>query len=347
MVDDGNSANNLYNLQAGATTITTGLQEGTWYNAWLVINNATDTMDVYINEGSSRPTVGDKVNGAPVPFINATGNILDRFVVSGGLGTTRNAAIDDIGIQSGAVTAALLFDDFEPYTVNANVPTSGMWGFIGGTGNTNKTRNQSTATPFGGPNQYAELIDDEGFGGGEGIRIMSDQVSAGVGAVTTFSFDFYEPTGGGASVIRAGYSVDDDLNSGENRNFFTLDDGTLGGVSGGDDNSYNLDTAYTVYMIFNDTGSSLVYEGGTIAAGEAHVWLEELDSGNFVFAGTSSTSANNGASYRVGFRTFSTEAQSLLVDNVALDAGVGVTIPEPTSLALLGLGGLLLSRRRR
>jgi len=48
MVDDGNATNNLYDLKAGGTTITTGLSEGTWYNAWLVIDNATDTMDVYI-----------------------------------------------------------------------------------------------------------------------------------------------------------------------------------------------------------------------------------------------------------------------------------------------------------
>lgn len=250
-------------------------------------------------------------------------------------------------VAGSAHAVPLLTDDFESYDVGKAVPTSGMWSIGDPSGSpltTNTVRDESTATPFGTPNRYVELIDD---GPAEGIQLLSHSVSEAVGAVTTFSFDFVETAGGGDSPILVGYSIGNQLNTDNARNVVVLDDGTVGWLSSvGDDNTYQLDTAYTLYMIFNDTSSGVDYEGGTIDAGTAHIWLQELDSGNLAFAGVSSdVDANTGSSYRVGFNTWASLLQTLLVDNAAWDAGI--VIPEPSSLALLGLGGLLCSRRRR
>lgn len=284
------------------------------------------------------------MNGSPVGFINGTANALDRFVVSGGLGTSQNAHIDDISLTSGGLNPALFFDDFESYAEDAGVTTAGPWAFTGGTAAARTARGDSSGTPFGGNNQYLEMDDANTS---DSIRMQSPNFTEVAGAVSTFSFDFYEETNGGPNSLIAGYATNgDDLNGAGRRQVVRLSNGTISTVTVGDDNTYDLDTAYTLYMIFNDSGSSFDYEGGTINASEAHVWIEELDSGNFVFVGTSSAENAADTAYRVGFRTFTSNIQSMLVDNVELSLGA-VAVPEPTSLALLGLGGLLIARRRR
>lgn len=99
-------------------------------------------------------------------------------------------------------------------------------------------------------------------------------------------------------------------------------------------------------MIFNDTASSISYAGGTIAASDAHVWLEPLGSNNYTFAGTATATNDQTTSYRVGFRSFNAPLQEIWVDNYELH-DAALAIPEP-SIAVLGdLGLLALLRRRR
>jgi len=354
MVDDGNTTNGTYNLKAGATTLATGLAEGTWYNAWLVIDNATNTMDVYLNNGYSEIVAADKINTSPVAFINGTANALDRFVVSGGLGAQQKANVDDINLDAGDISTTavysntrLFFDDFENYSANTDIDTSGRWGTANATAGFWTVEDESTATPFGaGPNQFGNLNDSSASAS---IRLQSPSLTEAVNAVTTFSFDFSEPTGGGDSNLIVGYSTNgDDLNGTGSRQTINLNNGTITGLASVASDTYDLDTAYTLYMIYNDSGSDVNYDGGTITNGDAHIWIEELDSGNFIFVGTSSEQ-NPGTvatSYRVGFRSFSTFVQAVQIDNVELTLGAAA-VPEPASLALLGLGGLLLTRRRR
>ena len=162
LTDDGNASNGTYNPQVGASTLATGLTEGTWYNLWMVVDNANDTMDLYLNGGISKPTVGDKINGSPVAFMNGTANAIDRFVVSGSgqvNGNQLTACVDDINLDAGAVSAALFFDDFETYAANASNITAGPWTTAAGSGATRTVRDDGTATPFGSNNQYLEMDD--------------------------------------------------------------------------------------------------------------------------------------------------------------------------------------------
>ena len=144
--------------------------------------------------------------------------------------------------------AVLFSDDFESYTANGNIGTS-IWAEAAGVASYMTARDENTATPFGTPNQYAQLA-DSGSGNGEFIRLMSSTLGDTANALTTLQFDFFEPADTGNSVMRFGYAGDDgaryDLNSGGGRLVATLNNGTIGGVSGGTSNSYSMDTAYTM-----------------------------------------------------------------------------------------------------
>lgn len=255
-----------------------------------------------------------------------------------------------IGMLGLSAHGAVLFsDDFESYTAGNNIGTS-VWTEAAGVSTYMTARDESTSTTFGTPNQYAQLA-DVGGGSNQFLRLLSSTEIDAANALTTLSFDFYEPTGGGDSVMRFGYAGNDgtryDLNGGGGRLVSTLNNGTIGGVSGGS-NTYSLDTAYSMYMIFNDTNASVSYAGGSIAAFTAALWLEELGTGSFVFAGSASASNSQDlGGYRIGFRTFNAEVQTLLVDNVSLFEGAPSAIPEPTTTLLGALGMLALLRRRR
>ena len=218
------------------------------------------------------------------------------------------------GMACSAFAADLFFDDFESYSANSTV----VWDTVGGSTTLRTVRDEATDTPFGTPNQYGELADTTT----SYVRIQSPNIAAASAAVTTLSFDFYEPSTGGSDSIGFGYAMaDDQLNSGGSRLRLNLDNGTIGGVTGGTA-TYSLDTAYTIRVIFNDTASPVDYAEGTVAAGTADVWLEALGSGTLVFAGTAEVTNSQTASYRIGFRTFTSPTQTLLVDDVALASGV-------------------------
>ena len=102
--DDTTANDGLFNLVVGGTTLTSGLTTNTWYNLWMVVDNNTDTVDYYLNTGSGDATIGDKLNGSPVAFLNTTSNALDRFVASGSGavgGVEHSVYIDDIHLASG------------------------------------------------------------------------------------------------------------------------------------------------------------------------------------------------------------------------------------------------------
>jgi hypothetical protein len=104
LTDDATANNNLFNLVAGPNILATGLTENVWYNVWMVIDNSTDTMDVYLNTGSADATAGEKLNASPIAFLNGTTAALDTFITSGSDSVNsagQNVHVDDIHLASG------------------------------------------------------------------------------------------------------------------------------------------------------------------------------------------------------------------------------------------------------
>ena len=203
-------------------------------------------------------------------------------------------------------------------------------------------RDETTSAVFGSPNQYGEFFD---AATGAGMRVLSPSYTQASNAVTTFQFDFYEPTGGGADALVFGYSRTDELNGSNSRARVNLDDGTITGLTTTNTNTYSLDTVYTVYMILNDTTSPVAYDGGILAASTADIWLQ-ASAGSAYLAGSVGVVNAQDSDYSVGFTTFSAPLQNVNIDNVSLFEGAAA-VPEPSASLLGLLGSLLLLRRRR
>jgi len=192
---------------------------------------------------------------------------------------------------------------------------------------------ESNNNPFPSGTFYA-YINDNDPGNGNGTRFITtddDSDPNGYGAqitgqVTTFSFDFFEPTdqagddtGGGTGF---GYSNADDLNSGERVFRAFLDDGMLRADNGlaGASVAYALDTVHTVWMFANDSTSSVAnYSGGeTLDPGEADVWIS-LAGADPIYAFTAGM--QNAAPHGVGFRSFTGDVEEAYIDNVLVMPG--------------------------
>ena len=80
-VVDDSSATGTFQLDArdgsGFTApLATGLAPDTWYNLWMVVDQTTDTYDVYMNTGTGDAAAGDRLNAAPLNFRNGTSDVL-------------------------------------------------------------------------------------------------------------------------------------------------------------------------------------------------------------------------------------------------------------------------------
>ena len=62
-------------------------------------------------------------------------------------------------------------------------------------------------------------------------------------------------------------------------------------------------------MIFNDTASPVAYDGGTLPALTAHIWLEQ-SGGSPYFVGSVAASNGQTTAYTVGLRTFNSSLQN-------------------------------------
>lgn len=157
-----------------------------------------------------------------------------------------------------------------------------------------------------------------------------------------FSFDFYESTGSGTDPLFIGYT-DDRLGSTRARAQFSLSDGNLGVTNAGDVATYSLDTVYTAFLVLNDTATAQNYNGVSIAAETASLWIQESGS-SLAYAGSIDPGkAANTDGYALAFTSFNAATPEVWVDNVELSV-----VPEPSTMALLlGSLGLLALRRRR
>jgi hypothetical protein len=278
----------------------------------------------------------------------------------------------------GTAQAGILFsDDFESRTVDQQPSTgtgTGDWSdiTIGGDGQISVRNGDSPAgapdqdfSPFGSANQYLEvsqgtntdnvLLEKEGANGASGSPVVS------------LRFDFFHAsdnpfqssgTGSGLFVIRLADDLERTGSSSKSDRIVQLsfENGTVTNDSRSDGGtsdataSYDLDTAFRVTYVLNNSNSTINYGGGlTLASGAIDLWFDDTR----VIAGNSvrelDALGNNVDDFE--FRIFSSRQNvAAFADNVRFhnEAIRGVAIiPEPASLVLLALGGLALLRRPR
>lgn len=76
----------------GGSTDVGNATRGQWYNLWIVANNSTDTMNVYLNQGTSAATGGDLIASA-FAFRNGTASALShvQLTIANVTGSSRSA----------------------------------------------------------------------------------------------------------------------------------------------------------------------------------------------------------------------------------------------------------------
>lgn len=92
---DGRSGNAFVDL-------VDGLSINVWYNVWLVVDQATDTYDVYLNTGPADATAANKLNATPLTFRYGTTDPLNTFLtLAGSAPVDFGARLDDLTLLQG------------------------------------------------------------------------------------------------------------------------------------------------------------------------------------------------------------------------------------------------------
>lgn len=87
---------------AFTSTLASGLALNSWHNIWMVVNQSSDTYDLYMNTGTDDATLAQKLNSTPLNFRNGTGDGLTKFLALAGAAPVDNGVlIDDITYLTG------------------------------------------------------------------------------------------------------------------------------------------------------------------------------------------------------------------------------------------------------
>ena len=209
--------------------------------------------------------------------------------------------------------------------------------------------------PFnlGSGNTYVRQDDGSTTSGGfVGILDSPTVQSAADGSVFSVNFLFNEPTVADRNdniAFRVGDSQDSNAVAIDLR----FDDGVLSASNSGSTMTaaYALDTVFGLDVVGNESGATITYNGGETLPNDSYdVYLTDA-AGNTTLVLNDQGFRNTGETLdTVIFQTFGSARQQFAYDNFRLsdDATVlGVTpIPEPASVAAMGLLGLVALRRR-
>jgi len=249
-------------------------------------------------------------------------------------------------ILSGASQASLIAStDFESYPLgNISSSATPFYGFNGAGGQVT-----NNPTPFGPNNQFVKLDASLGTGGAGINTVLS---------LTTYKFDIYEPNSGQSGIYRFGLTANDLNNTAYI--CWGIDDGVITasfntGLASGTAPTLTLDTRYTAYVLFNDSGSIQAINGSggaNINDNEAALFIYNPGTGIMTDGGRFTNNLTGSAPTRFIFRSFTGGANNnqIYLDNFSVDNTL--VVPEPTTIALLGMGSLALLagagvRRRR
>ena len=81
--------------------VTTPVAANTWYNLWVVVDNASNTFRLYLNEGDDDATAADQVGGV-CAFRKQTANSLHRFITHAWGSLQNQIMFDDVYVMDGA-----------------------------------------------------------------------------------------------------------------------------------------------------------------------------------------------------------------------------------------------------
>ncbi|MGJ8695241.1 MAG: PEP-CTERM sorting domain-containing protein [Verrucomicrobiaceae bacterium] len=243
------------------------------------------------------------------------------------------AALSSISLSHAAVIAQ---DNFESYTAgsaDATDFTSGTWS--GG------QRSEFDVVNSGAPaatltGNYVEMksrVNNFSF---------VNQDTATTQTVGTMSFDLVIPSAVGTNgYLRLSLQGDAGL-----FRHVDISGASNTGPEGKEVGGLSEDTVHRIDAVMNTTGSTINFGSESLAADSIAVYVD----GTLAYT---NTAANNGATLgRVGFWMTDEAAgavKTMYMDNMVFqDEAIITAIPEPSSLALVGLGALgMLTRRRK
>ena len=258
-------------------------------------------------------------------------------------------AVTLLGFTAGSTVADVIVDeDFEGATSFADTVFSGER-VDNGTGVSATLETDSTTFPSNGAgNTFVNLTTTTDNFAAVGVNDDFSELDNGIFSA---SFMFNEPvqaTPGGEARFYIGG------NTGDRPVWLNFQDGVISPEDSADTFAYVPGTAYTLDVVANESGSTITYDSGseTLANNSYDVYLSGptgpaaqifddvafqetgvlIDSFYFV-------SADGNQSF-----TFD---DIIITDDEAVIRGGSNVIPEPASLALLGLGGLMMLGRRR
>ena len=229
------------------------------------------------------------------------------------------------------------FDDLSNGTTLSTANTDLTYARIGTNGSI-----KATSPGFFGTGASASITQSVSSGSLSGIGVQSTLPSSNI---YTMAFDFrpLDLTGDFVIGVGAGTAFTGNGRFTVAQGLFWLqsDNGNLerrtssawSNIGGG--TTLSLNSNYLLHIIANGSADSASYTGGSVGAGKMDIYLN----GSLLDDDVAVTNTGLNAT---GFRMYNVNKGDTAVDNIALWTGAVAPVPEPSSGALLVLGGMAL-----